>query len=63
MKKSQIQDAKSYMDTLKMEISSELGVSSISNKGNRTARENGRVGGQMTKMLVELGKQHINELN
>ena len=43
-----------------MEISSELGISEL-NKGNRTAKENGRIGGQMTKKLVELGKQQLNK--
>ena len=45
-----------------MEISSELGVNNLTNSigANRTARENGKIGGQMTKKLVELGKQHLN---
>ena len=60
MKKTQINQAKSYLDTIKMEISSELGISEL-NKGNRTAKENGRSGGQMTKKLVELGKQQLNK--
>ena len=60
MKKTQINQAKSYLDTIKMEISSELGISEL-NKGNRTAKENERIGGQMTKKLVELGKQQLNK--
>ena len=60
MKKTQINQAKSYLDTIKMEISSELGISEL-NKGNRTAKENVRIGGQMTKKLVELGKQQLNK--
>ena len=60
MKKTQINQAKSYLDTIKMEISSELGISEL-NKGNRTAKENGCIGGQMTKKLVELGKQQLNK--
>ena len=60
MKKTQINQAKSYLDTIKMEISSELGISEL-NKRNRTAKENGRIGGQMTKKLVELGKQQLNK--
>ena len=51
-----------YLNNLKMEISSELGVNNLTNSigANRTARENGKIGGQMTKKLVELGKQHLN---
>ena len=60
MKKTQVNQAKSYLDTIKMEISSELGISEL-NKGNRTAKENGRIGGQMTKKLVELGKQQLSK--
>ena len=60
MKKTQINQAKSYLDTIKMEISSELGISEL-NKGNRTTKENGRIGGQMTKKLVELSKQQLNK--
>lgn len=60
MKKSEISNAKSYMDTIKMEIASELGISNL-DKGSRTARENGHIGGQMTKKLVELGKQQLSK--
>ena len=60
MKKTQINQAKSYLDTIKMEISSELGISEL-NKGNRRAKENGRIGGKMTKKLVGLGKQQLNK--
>lgn len=48
------------MDTIKMEIASELGISNL-DKGSRTARENGHIGGQMTKKLVELGKQQLSK--
>ena len=49
------------MNSMKMEISSELGINNLKTSGaNRTAKENGRIGGQMTKKLVELGKQHLN---
>jgi len=62
MKKSEINQAKNFMDTMKMEISTELGINNIKTSGaNRTARENGRIGGQMTKKLVELGKQQLNK--
>ena len=61
MKKTQINEAKNFMNSMKMEISSELGINNLKTSGaNRTAKENGRIGGQMTKKLVELGKQHLN---
>lgn len=62
MKKSEINQAKNFMNSMKMEISSELGITNSEKSGaNRTARENGRIGGQMTKKLVELGKQQLNK--
>lgn len=61
MKKSELNQAKNFMNSMKMEISSELGINNLKSSGaNRTARENGKIGGQMTKKLVELGKQHLN---
>lgn len=42
------------LNTMKEEIASELGVDLKSK--NLTAREAGKVGGQMTKELVEKGK-------
>ena len=61
MKKSELNQAKNFMNSMKMEISSELGINNLnSSSANRTARENGKIGGQMTKKLVELGKQHLN---
>ncbi len=53
-----------YLNSLKMEISSELGINTTNSivPANRTAKENGRIGGQMTKKLVELGKQHLNSI-
>ena len=50
-----------YLNNLKMEISSELGINATNSisTANRSARENVRIGGQMTKKLFELGKQHL----
>ena len=62
MKKSEIGEMKNFMNSMKMEIATELGINTIQTPGaNRTARENGRIGGQMTKKLVELGKQQLNK--
>lgn len=56
-----MQNAKSALDSLKMEIASELGISNYNaqNKGELTSRQNGYVGGYMTKKLVELGKSQM----
>ena len=45
---------------MKYEIASELGV----NLGpDATARQNGSVGGEITKRLVQMGEQHISGSN
>ena len=46
---------------MKLEIASERGMSNYQqiDKGNLTARENGQVGGYMTKKLVEMAEQQM----
>ena len=53
--------AKPALKNLKTEVANELGMANYeqTDKGNLTARQNGYVGGYMTKKLVELGKQSI----
>lgn len=55
-------NARSALDSMKMEIANELGLSNYQamDKGNLTSRENGYVGGQMTKQLVEMAKNQLN---
>ena len=43
---------------MKYEIASELGVSM---GANATSRDNGSVGGEMTKRLVQMGEQKYNK--
>jgi len=54
-------NARMALDQLKLEIASEFGISNYEHidKGNLTARENGQIGGQMTKLLVEMGKNQM----
>jgi hypothetical protein len=46
---------------MKIEIANELGISGYDtmDKGNLTARQNGYVGGYMTKRLVEMAEQQL----
>ena len=46
---------------MKLEIASELGMSNYDtvDKGNLTARQNGYVGGYMTKKLVEMAERQM----
>ncbi|EZR26889.1 alpha/beta-type small acid-soluble spore protein, partial [Clostridioides difficile] len=49
-----VPEAKAALNQMKLEIANEIGLSNYENidKGNLTARENGYVGGYMTKKLV-----------
>ena len=51
-----VPEAKAALNQMKLEIASELGMSNYQqvDKGNLTARQNGYVGGYMTKKLVEM---------
>ena len=56
-----VPQAKQALNQMKLEIANELGMSNYQqmDKGNLTARENGYVGGYMTKKLVEMAEQQI----
>ena len=53
--------AKEALNQMKLEIANEIGMSNYQqvDKGNLTARENGYVGGYMTKKLVEMAEQQM----
>lgn len=48
--------AKAALDALKYEIAAEFGVTL---SGDSTARQNGSVGGEMTKRLVQFAEQQM----
>ena len=54
-------NAKPALKNLKTEVANELGLSNYdqTDKGNLTARQNGYVGGYMTKKLVEMAEQQM----
>ncbi|MBQ6685974.1 MAG: alpha/beta-type small acid-soluble spore protein [Firmicutes bacterium] len=56
-----IPEAKNALDNMKTEIANELGLANYNtmDKGNLTARQNGYVGGYMTKKLVEMAEQQM----
>ena len=59
--KKVVPEAKAALNQMKLEIANELGMTNYQqiDKGNLTARENGYVGGYMTKKLVELAEQQM----
>ena len=54
-------NAKPALNSLKTEVANELGLSNyeMTDKGNLTARQNGYVGGYMTKKLVEMAERQL----
>ena len=59
--KTVVSGAKAALNQMKLEIANELGMANYQqvDKGNLTARENGYVGGYMTKKLVEMAEQQM----
>ena len=56
-----VPQAKQALNQMKLEIANELGMSNYQqmDKGNLTARQNGYVGGYMTKKLVEMAEKQM----
>lgn len=56
-----VPEARQALNQMKAEIASELGLSNYENidKGNLSSRQNGYVGGYMTKRLVEMAERNM----
>ncbi|HLR20918.1 MAG TPA: alpha/beta-type small acid-soluble spore protein [Tissierellaceae bacterium] len=56
-----VPEAKAALDQMKVEIANELGIQNYENidKGQLTSRENGYVGGNMTRKLVEAAQNQL----
>ncbi|NLV77200.1 MAG: alpha/beta-type small acid-soluble spore protein [Tissierellia bacterium] len=56
-----VPEARQALDQMKLEIASELGMSDYNSidKGNLPSRQNGYVGGYMTKRLVEMAQRSM----
>ena len=56
-----VPEARQAMYNMKHEVANELGLANYeqADKGNLTARQNGYVGGYMTKKLVEMAEQQM----
>ena len=61
--KTVVTEAKAALNQMKLEIANEVGISNYDSidKGNLTARQNGYVGGYMTKKLVEMAQQQLSK--
>ncbi|NLN14944.1 MAG: alpha/beta-type small acid-soluble spore protein [Tissierellia bacterium] len=56
-----VPEARQALNQMKLEIASELGLANYDNidKGNLPSRQNGYVGGYMTKNLVRMAQQSM----
>lgn len=56
-----VPEARAALNEMKLETANELGLSNYDSvdKGNLTARQNGYVGGYMTKKLVEMAERQM----
>ena len=56
-----VPEARAALNQMKLEIAGELGLANYEtiDKGNLTARQNGYVGGYMTKKLVEMAEKQM----
>ena len=61
--KKAVPEAKNALNSMKLEIANEVGIANYDtiDKGNLTARQNGYVGGNMTKKLVEMAEQQLSK--
>ncbi|GAA3656157.1 alpha/beta-type small acid-soluble spore protein [Asaccharospora irregularis] len=59
--KTVVPEAKAALNQMKLEIANEIGLANYDSvdKGNLTARQNGYVGGYMTKKLVEMAERQM----
>ena len=60
--KTAVPEAKSAMDRFKFEVASELGVPLTNGyNGNLTSRQNGSVGGNMVKKMIEAQERQMSQ--
>jgi hypothetical protein len=59
--KPAVQGAKNVLDNMKYEMAGELGIANYNNidKGNLSSRQNGYVGGYMTRKLVQFAEEQL----
>jgi Small, acid-soluble spore proteins, alpha/beta type. len=59
--KTLVPEAKTGLNRLKTEVASEIGLNNYENidKGNLSSRDNGRIGGEMVKRMIESYEQEL----
>lgn len=61
--KLEVPEARKALTQMKLEIAAELGITDYDkiDKGELSARQNGQIGGEMTKRLIEMGQRALLE--
>lgn len=61
MAKSAVPGAKAALNNMKYEMATELGIGNYQNidKGTLTSRQNGYVGGYMTRKMVQFAEENM----
>lgn len=55
-----VPEAKNALDTFKVQVASDLGINfSVEDKGNFTAKDCGKVGGEMVRRIITQMKQEM----
>jgi len=56
-----VEGAKNFLNNMKYEMAGELGINNYANidKGSLTSRQNGYVGGYMTRKLVQYAEESL----
>lgn len=59
--KPAVQGAENFLNNMKYEMAGELGINNYANmdKGSLTSRQNGYVGGYMTRKLVQFAEENL----
>ncbi|MGI6144595.1 MAG: alpha/beta-type small acid-soluble spore protein [Clostridia bacterium] len=59
--KPAVEGAKNFLNNMKYEMAGELGISNYANidKGSLTSRQNGYIGGYMTRKLVQFAEEQL----
>lgn len=59
--KPAVQGAANFLDNMKYEMAGELGIANYNNidKGSLTSRQNGYIGGYMTRKLVQFAEEQL----
>ncbi|HOB81540.1 MAG TPA: alpha/beta-type small acid-soluble spore protein [Peptococcaceae bacterium] len=59
--KPAVQGAENFLNNMKYEMANELGIANYNNidKGSLTSRQNGYIGGYMTRKLVQFAEEQL----